>query len=296
VCKHYKEEYGIEFKTLEPFNESTSAYWNYMGSQEGCHFEPETQMKIIRLLYSKLKNSNLKTVISAADETNLASSIRVLNKYMQAGDILDKMGQFNTHSYNGTNKERQDLKELVAQTGKDFWQSESGPMGLPRKASGLENNLLLAQKMFDDLRLMQPQAWLDWQLMEEHNDVWGLVRCNFKAENYNLLKNLYVRMQITRFIKQAYTIIETNHETVLAAKSPDDSVILIAVLNSDDVSKDYKIGLRGINVTLVISDVYRTTSNENCESIQTNKMEDDAILYAAPAFSLTTFAVQNPKK
>ena len=39
VCKHYKDEYGIEFKTLEPFNEPTSRYWNYMGSQEGCHFD-----------------------------------------------------------------------------------------------------------------------------------------------------------------------------------------------------------------------------------------------------------------
>ncbi len=27
VCKHYKEEYGIEFRTLEPFNESMTSYW-----------------------------------------------------------------------------------------------------------------------------------------------------------------------------------------------------------------------------------------------------------------------------
>ena len=27
VCKHYKDEYGIEFKTLEPFNEPNTNYW-----------------------------------------------------------------------------------------------------------------------------------------------------------------------------------------------------------------------------------------------------------------------------
>jgi len=70
VCKHYKSQYGIEFKTLEPFNESTSNYWYNLGSQEGCHFTPETQMKIIRILAPKLAATGLKTILSASDETN----------------------------------------------------------------------------------------------------------------------------------------------------------------------------------------------------------------------------------
>ena len=161
VCKHYKNEYGIEFKTLEPFNESTSGYWNYLGSQEGCHFDVETQMIIIRLLYPRLQESGLKTVISASDETDIKSTIKVLNAYQGAGDILDKVGQLNTHTYSGTNAERKEANELVKTLGKEFWQSETGPMGLPRRATGLENNLLLTQKLFDDMRIMKPQAWLD---------------------------------------------------------------------------------------------------------------------------------------
>ena len=64
VCQYYKEHFGIEFRTLEPFNEPTTNYWYNQGSQEGCHFEPETQMKIIRILAQKLRASGLKTVIS----------------------------------------------------------------------------------------------------------------------------------------------------------------------------------------------------------------------------------------
>lgn len=71
VCKHYKTTYQIDFKTLEPFNESFSDYWYAEGSQEGCHFEPESQMKIIRMLYPKLKATGLNTLLSASDETNL---------------------------------------------------------------------------------------------------------------------------------------------------------------------------------------------------------------------------------
>ena len=293
VCQHYKEEYGIEFKTLEPFNESTSGYWNYMGSQEGCHFEPESQIKVLRILYPKLQASGLSTVISASDETNLASAIRVFKAYREAGDILDKIGQFNTHTYNGNNSQRAELLELVRAAEKPFWQSETGPQGLPRKAKGLENNLLLAQKMFDDLRIMQPQAWLDWQLMEENNDVWGLIRCDFETEDYTLLKNLYVRMQITRFIRQGYTFIGTSHPSVLAAQSPDQSEIVLAVLNSDSEALSFQLQVEELSRKASVSSVYRTSETENCAEIEDGKFRKGTILYAAPAYSLTTFVIQN---
>jgi len=292
VCQHYKEVYGIEFKTLEPFNESTSGYWNYLGSQEGCHFEPESQIEVLRILYPKLKASGLSTVISASDETNLASAIRVFKAYRDAGDILDKIGQFNTHTYNGTNSQRAELQELVHSSGKPFWQSETGPQGLPRKAKGLENNLLLAQKMFDDLRIMQPQAWLDWQLMEEHNDVWGLIRCDFESQDFELLKNLYVRMQITRFIRQGYTFIETNHPSVLAAQSPDQSEIVFAVLNSGKDAIPFQIEINNLSRKAVVSSVFRTSETENCTEIESIGIRKGTIVYAAPAFSSTTFVIQ----
>lgn len=291
VCIHYNEKYGIEFKTLEPFNESTSAYWNYLGSQEGCHFEPETQMEIIRILYPKLQKSGLETTISASDETNVKSFNRVVKSYMEAGDILDKIKQLNTHTYGGTNKEREIARELVKTSGKEFWQSETGPMGLPRPARGLENNLLLAQKMFDDLRIMESQAWLDWQLMEENNDVWGLVKCNFETEEYELLKNLYVRMQITRFFKQGYQLLETDNNAVLAAQSPDKKEIVVAVLNTTDSVKPVNMKFRGNQKIKRISEVFRTSETENCQKVAPVKAKD-VLSYSAPKFSLTTFLIQ----
>jgi O-glycosyl hydrolase len=291
VCKHYKAEYGIDFKTLEPFNESISGYWNYLGSQEGCHFEPETQMKIIRILHPKLQSSGLNTVISASDETNLASSIIVLKKYIEAGDIVEKIEQFNTHSYNGTNTERKELYDLVSSKRKEFWQSETGPQGLPRKAAGLENNLLLAQKMFDDLRIMKPQAWLDWQLMEENNDVWGLIKCNFKTEKYEMVKNFYVRMQITRFIKQGYTIIETDNENVLAAINPDKNELVVVLNNSDANEETFVLNIDSKNEAANQAKIYRTCNIENCVQLSAYPIMNNQIKYISPKLSLTTFVI-----
>ena len=62
VCKHYKETYGIEFRTLDPFNEPETNYWYRNGGQEGCHFDVKSQVKFLRVLSPVLKESGLKTV------------------------------------------------------------------------------------------------------------------------------------------------------------------------------------------------------------------------------------------
>ncbi len=287
VCKHYKDTYQIDFKTLEPFNESYSNYWYAEGSQEGCHFEPQTQIRIIRKLYPMLKESGLKTVISASDETNLNHFLTVQQAYEEAGDIWEKLGQLNTHTYSGTNEERLQVRELVARAGKPFWQSETGPSG----GSGLESNLLLVQKLFDDMRIMRPQAWLDWQIMEEHNNEWCVLRGNFQTQVYRPIKNFYVRMQITRFFKQGYTFIESGHDQGLAAVSPSGKELVFAWLNTSEQEQTATISLEKFRSAKPEVRVWRTSQEEDCQALPAVKVRDGVLSYQAPARSLTTFVV-----
>lgn len=289
VCKYYKQHFGVEFRTLEPFNESTSNYWYNQGSQEGCHFEPETQMKIIRILAPKLQASGLKTVISASDETNIASCIKVLKAYQSAGDILDKIGQINTHTYSGNNAERVEAYQLTQSIEKPFWQSETGPSG--RSKNSLGSNLGLAQKLFDDMRYMKPIAWLDWQLMEETNDVWCLMRCNFKSQEYQIVKNFYVRMQITRFFRQGYTMVETGNDQVLAAINPDKTELVISLVNNLEQAQEYRLNLdKSINFSKEVT-AFRTSERENCKPVLIAKPSGKSILYTTPAQSVTTLVI-----
>ena len=289
VCKFYKEKYGIEFKTLEPFNESTSNYWKYLGSQEGCHFTPETQMKIIRILHPKLVASGLKTVLSVSDETSVAAFIMVLKAYKSAGDILDKVGQLNTHTYSGNNAERAEAFNLVQTTGKPFWQSETGPGG--GRKSNFEINLGLAQKLFDDMRIMKPQAWVDWQLMEEGNETWCLMKCNFNTQEYTIVKNLYVRMQITRFFKQGYTMVETENSGVLAAINPKKTELIVSVINMSGSLKLFNINCSQLSRSGKNIIAYRTSTTENCIQISAPETGKSSISYDAPGISLTTFKI-----
>lgn len=291
VCKHYKQIYNIDFKTLEPFNESYSNYWYAEGSQEGCHFQPETQMKIIRILHPKLKASGLNTILSASDETNLEQFLTVQKAYQAAGDIWDKVGQLNTHTYSGTNEQREAVRELIRQSGKPFWQSETGPSS----GSGFESNLLLAQKLFDDMRIMRPQAWLDWQIMEENNSEWCVLRGNFKTQEYAPVKNMYVRMQISRFFKQGYTLVETDNQHTLAALSPSGDGLVIAVLNTTNAEKPFSINLNKLTNKILQINNWRTSITENCIDFPSISPNKNTLIYLSPAQSITTFVIKCTK-
>ena len=132
ICKHYKDQYGIEFKTLEPFNESATDYWYQNGSQEGCHFDYSSQIAFLRVLAPILKASGLSTIISASDETSVAHSIEAFEAYKRAG-VLSLVGQWNTHTYQGNNRQRARLSRLTKEAGIPFWQSETGSGGRGRR-------------------------------------------------------------------------------------------------------------------------------------------------------------------
>lgn len=139
------------------------------------------------------------------------------------------------------------------------------------------------------MNLMQPQAWLDWLLMEENNDVWGLIRCNFKTQEYDIVKNFYVRMQITRFSKQGYIFIETNYGSALAALNPDKSELLVALNNTTDTIQSIQLNLDSFDETVKQVHLFRTSADENCLELAQLEVKKQVINYAAPALSLTTF-------
>lgn len=267
VCKHYKEAYGIEFKTLAPFNEPNTNFWGKNGTQEGCHFDPSSQAAVIRVLYPKLKNSGLKTVISSSDETNIGLAIGEIQHFMKEGDIIPMLGQYNTHTYGGDNRSKSQLKDLVTATKLPFWMSETGAGG-----TGLAGNLAMAQRMFDDLNYLQPQAWVDWQFVEEKNDQWCFVRGSFDAQTYYIVKNMYVRMQVTRFIRQGYTLLGTGRNDILAAISPSGDEVVVVMLNTGTSPKHVSIDLSLLEQVDESATLYVTNSAFDCK-----RMNDVAV-------------------
>ena len=285
VCKYYKEEYGIEFKTLDPFNEPNTNYWGANGGQEGCHFDPASQVKFLRVLYPKLSASGLKTVISACDETSVATAIKELQLYKSEGDIIPMLGQFNVHTYGGSVMDKANLKDLVQELNLPLWMSETGAGG-----TGLAGNLSMAQRMFDDLNYLIPQAWVDWQFVEEGNDQWCLVKGNFSSQYYEIIKNYYVRKQVTHFIKQGYTFLTTGRNDLLAAMSPNETEIVLVMLNTSTEEKSFLIDL-SLFKNIGEAQLYVTNSQNNCSKQNDFKIEENQLSYKMGGEEIATIVV-----
>ncbi len=279
VCKHYKEEYGVEFTTLEPFNEPVTDYWYANGSQEGCHFGAPEQTRFIRVLYPILKASGLKTIISASDETNVETSIQSLNTYRKEG-VLPLIGQWNTHTYSGSKDAKVELQRLTSELGIHFWQSETGNGG-----NGLHGNLMMAQRLMEDLRHMKPAAWLDWQYVEEGNDQWSLVLTDNTWHNFQRHHNYYVRQQITRFIPVGYTFVESSSEQTLAAISPNGKELVIVALNTEKKTRTMEASLPQVKKV----ESYRTSKDELVKKVKSAHLDHGTLTMELPPLSITTY-------
>ena len=290
VCKHYKEAYGIEFKTLEPFNEPMTDYWYRNGSQEGCHFDYASQIQFLKVLYPILKASGLKTVIAASDETEVAKSVEGLKAYEEAG-VLGLVGQWNVHTYKADNVSRLAVSKAARKHGKMLWMSEVGAGG-----RGIDGNLRLAQTLIDDERYIQPDAWFDWQYAAERDDQWCLIDCDFQKQTFRKVKHYSVRQQVSRFIKAGYTFVESSLPNSLAALSPDKSQLVVVTLNNTDEEQPYVISLLNGKLKTKKGDGYVTTETKDVEPCTYRWNNKRTLSYTQPRKSILTLVLSLTKR
>ncbi|MBS2097682.1 glycoside hydrolase [Carboxylicivirga linearis] len=286
VCKHYKETYNIEFKTLEPFNEPVTNYWAANGGQEGCHFSTAAQIDFLKILSPILKESGLNTVISASDETSVAQSVTDFNAYIADGTVLDLVDQWNTHTYSATNQDRANIRALSTTYNKTLWMSEVGAGG-----TGLYGNLNMAQKLIHDIRYIRPEAWIDWQYIEENNDQWCLVQGDFAAQTYEPVKNFYVRKQFSHYIKTGARFLDAPNDQILSTLNETNDTLTIVLLNNSSLTTYHEIDLSMFDQVDNPSHVTRTSETENNIDVTSFKTEGDNLLVSLPGYSLTTVVI-----
>jgi O-glycosyl hydrolase len=129
--------------------------------------------------------------------------------------------------------------------------------------------------------------------MEENNDQWCTVRGSFKEETFWRVKNYFVRMQVTRFIKQGYTLLHVDDANSIAALSPDGNELVLVSQNNSDYKVNFSVRLPFLKSKLKTSvKRYITDSRHNCDAIATARPDCEGILtYSLPRQSISTFVI-----
>jgi O-glycosyl hydrolase len=287
VAKHYRDTFGITFRTLEPLNEPNADWWRSNGSQEGCHFSPSNQETIIRAVAAKLAEKGLtETTVSASDENSMDEAHVNLRGF--SAMTLAAISQMNVHSYAGTR--RAELRALATEKGKRLWQSESGPLG-QNIADDNEAAMFMAGRIITDLRELRPEAWVDWQVGDPGRS-WASLWLDDAEQTFMPLKRFYMHAGFSRYIRPGAVFVEVSEPEMVAAVSGDGRALSLVVRNADrSASKGFTFDLTALPGVGPAVEVHRTSRNENLAALEALPIDGFSFVATIPPYSLTTFVV-----
>jgi O-glycosyl hydrolase len=301
VVLHFKNTQGIEFRTLEPFNEAASDFWKANGGQEGCGFDRTSQSQLIGLVRSSLDQKGLTAVgIAASDETSIDVAVDTYNALSSTarGQIV----QINTHAYSGT--KRAELLALATRDGKRLWSSEVDGSGAPAPFDVFPHDhgdivpaLDLAQRITRDLKELQPHAWVFWQAVENEqaqtslNKNWGLLHTDFSGgdQDHAVTKKYHAFGQYTRAIRPGYRQLEAGHADAVAFFGA--GTLVIVQRNAGQADAVYEYDLSSFGSAGAYASVHRTSASEDYAALPSICMAEKKLVAAITARSITTFVI-----
>ncbi|MEV4784446.1 RICIN domain-containing protein [Streptomyces tuirus] len=319
ATERLEKAHGIKVDTLDPFNEPNTDYWGTRlgpdgepvgGRQEGAHIGPELQQKVIRALAPVLKKSRSDAEISAMDETNPGTFATNWNSYPQ--EVRDLVGQMNVHTY-GTGQ-RTTVRDLAKAAGKPLWMSEvEGDWGDGQSFTDMRPGLGLAQRMVDDLRELEPKAWVFWQPVEDYDNMkpggesakggnWGEIQLPFSCTSRDTLTSCPIHTNtkfdtarnFTHYIKPGDRLIKTNDTSSTAAVSRKGDAATVVHVNSTTEGRDVTLDLSRfgrVSSRATVTPVV-TSADGKLEKRQPVRVTGERATLAVPAQSVTSFLVK----
>eukprot|EP00928_Gymnodinium_smaydae_P013567 TRINITY_DN14944_c0_g1_i1.p1 TRINITY_DN14944_c0_g1~~TRINITY_DN14944_c0_g1_i1.p1 ORF type:complete len:660 (+),score=73.66 TRINITY_DN14944_c0_g1_i1:83-2062(+) len=250
VWKHAADSWGVEFQTIEPFNEPRSNWWHKDNGQEGCHFKTSTQAHVLKVLYEVMKAKGIlgRAEIAASDENSLAGDDPILKHHnifnkaihswrkIQIEGASAHVAQVNVHSYNwqyynlnfrmgravddgeATNADSIQVRDSFrrAVPFKRRWMSEYGRGAMAAGYSSSTDDfegLQLARVIILDLKWLRPGAWAVWQLIDPSTS-WGLIKGDpTKRTLDGATTGYFVFAQFSRHIRPGMLMMTTTRKS-----------------------------------------------------------------------------------
>lgn len=318
VTERLEDDHGIEVDTLDPFNEPNTPYWGTQlgedgnptgGRQEGAHIGPELQQDVLTALSPVLEESTTDADISAMDETNPGIFVNTWLSYPQ--EVRDLVDQLNVHTY-GTGQ-RTSARDLAKGEDKPLWMSEvGGSWGVGQNFVSMDPGLGIAGLIGDDLRELEPSAWVFWQPVEDFDNMapggeselganWGSIQMPFDCTAQDTLETcpIYTNTKydtvrnFTHYIEPGDHVIGADDTAATAAISPEDRTATVVYTNERDTAVDVTVDLSkfgrtdaAAEVTPIVSDVTAGLAEGDPVPV-----EEGTATLRVPARSVTTMVV-----
>ncbi|MBP2327955.1 O-glycosyl hydrolase [Kibdelosporangium banguiense] len=313
VTEKLEQAHGIKFDTIAPLNEPNTPYWGTQlgpdgqptgGRQEGAHAGPELQQKVVLALDRALDTATTRATVSAMDETNPSVFTQNWNAY--SGPARGAVDQLNVHTY-GTDM-RTSARDIAKGADRNLWMSEvEGTWGTGTDFTGMEPGLGIATRIVEDMRELEPSAWVFWQPVEDSvpqaqaGKNWGSIHIPFTCTAADTPQTCPIRANtkfhtirnFTHYIRPGDRFVKVDDPSSTAALKPHGVGATVVHVNNSTAAR---------NVTLDLSRVGVVTSRASVTPVVTSadgalvrgtpvRVKDQRATLAVPAKSVTTFLV-----
>jgi len=300
VAAHFRDAWGVTFRTIEPFNEPMADWWKAGKSQEGCRIELKDQVAVVKALHKALEARGLTTQISAMDCHSVGRVPWEWRAYDAEARAL--VAQLNTHGYSGGDTAV--ARCLASRDGKRLWMSEFD-MGSNRKGGPGHDHehmapaLDLAAAIVRDLRDLQPAAWVFWQAVEnEQFCIWwkfnyGLLHANFTqgTEAWHVTKKYHAMAQFTRFVRPGFQMVGIGASDAVAFVHWRTGRLVIVAFHRGEGPRERHYDLSAFGAVGKAVAVHRTADGENRKRLPDLAATDEGFTATEAAHSITTYVL-----
>ena len=152
----------------------------------------------------------------------------------------------------------------------------------------------MAGRIISDLRDLQPQAWVDWQVGDPSTN-WASLTLNDAQQTFGYLKRYYMHAGFSRYIRPGATFVDVNGTDMVAAVSADGKTLAIVVRNgSTTASAGFTFDLTALASVGTATAAYRTSRSENLVSLTALPIQGWSFVATVAPYSITTFVVPMP--
>ncbi len=305
VLEQFRDEWGVSFVSLSPFNEPEVGWWVAGSPQEGCYYTGPLMEAMVDAVGSELDRRELSTTVCSPDTYSVGSGVEVYRSFGR--EARSRVGTISSHSYQGSRTDRYGFRDLLLSEGKPGMMSEVCHAGRPEghTHTGMRCALEMAWQITTDVRDMGVTKWFMWTpVIDEFynvndvwnaNDNWGPIHARFtgpEAEQYWLAKEFYAIAHYTRFIRPGHVVVDVDHPQTLATFDPASRELVLVVYNETTESLDY--GVRISSASVIPGSpmkVFRTTAEQNVAPLPPILPQDGAFRDTLPAESITTYVI-----
>ncbi|MBP5918428.1 RICIN domain-containing protein [Streptomyces scabiei] len=314
VTEEMEKRHGIDFDTIAPLNEPNTNYWGTQigangqptgGRQEGAHAGPALQQKVLLALQKALRGAKTDARISAMDETNPTIFTQNWNAYDASARAA--VPQLNVHTY-GTGM-RTSARDIAKGADKKLWMSEvEGTWGTGSDFTGMEPGLGIAGRMVDDMRELEPSAWVFWQPVEDAlpqaaaGKNWGSIHVPFNCTATDTLETCPIRANskfdtirnFTHHIRPGDHFVKVDDPSSVAAVRKSGRSATVVHVNGGTTARSVTLDLsrfRKIDAGATVTPVVTSAGGALVKGTPVAVTGGSATL-DVPAKSVTTFLVE----